>query len=301
MAEAAGSVEPGRWLRGRGWRSGDWSPAVEPTRQALDAITGDTPTALMARDYHSLWLNSAALAPGGRRSPGRRRRGRGRRRRRADGRPARGVRLAVPRPLPAPVRRRVRGRDARGAPHRRVTRSDRRARQGRVARCAALLAAAGRRGPADAARLAIAAVRLRRSPRGDRLPLRARRRPAPHRLPEGVHGRDARLADRAAAGRLRGRDHEPRGAGRDRARGRSGRLAGRRARDRRPREPRRARCVRGDPRRVGAARAEAADRARAAAGRGGHPAVRSARRQRPRSSSAMLRRIGTSPSGTGQG
>ncbi len=62
VAEAAGSVEPGRWLRGRGWRGGDWSPAVEPTRQALDAVTGDTPTALMARNYHSLWLNSAALA-----------------------------------------------------------------------------------------------------------------------------------------------------------------------------------------------------------------------------------------------
>jgi hypothetical protein len=62
VAEAVGSVESGHWLRGRGWRSGDWSPAVEPTRQALDAVTGDTPTALTARDYHSLWLNSAALA-----------------------------------------------------------------------------------------------------------------------------------------------------------------------------------------------------------------------------------------------
>jgi predicted amidohydrolase YtcJ len=62
VASAIGSVEPGHWLRGRGWRSGDWSPAVEPTRQALDAVTGDTPTALTARDYHSLWLNSAALA-----------------------------------------------------------------------------------------------------------------------------------------------------------------------------------------------------------------------------------------------
>jgi predicted amidohydrolase YtcJ len=61
VADAAGSAEPGRWLRGRGWRSGDWSPLVEPTRQALDAVTGDTPTALMARDYHSLWLNSAGL------------------------------------------------------------------------------------------------------------------------------------------------------------------------------------------------------------------------------------------------
>jgi predicted amidohydrolase YtcJ len=62
VGEAVGSLERGRWLRGRGWRSGDWSPLVEPTRQALDEVTGDTPTALMARDYHSLWLNSAALA-----------------------------------------------------------------------------------------------------------------------------------------------------------------------------------------------------------------------------------------------
>jgi predicted amidohydrolase YtcJ len=63
LVEAAvATMEPGGWLRGRGWRSGDWSPEVEPTRQALDAVTGDTPAALMARDYHSLWLNSAALA-----------------------------------------------------------------------------------------------------------------------------------------------------------------------------------------------------------------------------------------------
>ncbi len=62
VLDAAGGVATGRWLRGLGWRSGDWSPSVEPTRQALDAVTGDVPTALMARDYHSLWLNSAALA-----------------------------------------------------------------------------------------------------------------------------------------------------------------------------------------------------------------------------------------------
>jgi len=61
VGEAARSISTGRWLRGRGWRSGDWSPPVEPTRQALDEITGDIPAALMARDYHSLWLNSAAL------------------------------------------------------------------------------------------------------------------------------------------------------------------------------------------------------------------------------------------------
>jgi predicted amidohydrolase YtcJ len=59
---AAAGVPAGRWLRGMGWRAVDWTPHVEPTRQMLDAVTGDIPTALMARDYHSLWLNSAALA-----------------------------------------------------------------------------------------------------------------------------------------------------------------------------------------------------------------------------------------------
>ena len=52
----------GRWLRGYGWRSGDWSPGVDPTARDLDAVTGEAPAALIAKDYHSLWLNSAALA-----------------------------------------------------------------------------------------------------------------------------------------------------------------------------------------------------------------------------------------------
>ena len=62
VRDAAASARPGQWLRGRGWRDADWSPPVAPTRQALDAVTGDVPTALLARDSHSLWLNSAALA-----------------------------------------------------------------------------------------------------------------------------------------------------------------------------------------------------------------------------------------------
>jgi predicted amidohydrolase YtcJ len=53
---------PGGWLRGFGWRSGDWSPPRDPTRHELDAATGDTPAGLIAKDYHSLWVNSAALA-----------------------------------------------------------------------------------------------------------------------------------------------------------------------------------------------------------------------------------------------
>ena len=59
------AAEPsGSWLRGYGWRSGDWPGGREPTRHDLDAIT-DRPAALIAKDYHSLWLNSAALALAG--------------------------------------------------------------------------------------------------------------------------------------------------------------------------------------------------------------------------------------------
>jgi predicted amidohydrolase YtcJ len=62
VAAAIGEVPSGRWLRGLGWRSGEWSPAYEPTKEALDQVAGDVPVALMSKDYHSLWVNSAALA-----------------------------------------------------------------------------------------------------------------------------------------------------------------------------------------------------------------------------------------------
>jgi predicted amidohydrolase YtcJ len=59
---AAAPRQAGRVIRGYGWRSGDWTGGVEPTATALDAVTGETPAALIAKDYHSLWLNTAALA-----------------------------------------------------------------------------------------------------------------------------------------------------------------------------------------------------------------------------------------------
>ena len=62
VREALPNAPVGGWLRGRGWRSADWSPAVEPTKEALDEVVSDRPVALMARDSHSLWLNSAGLA-----------------------------------------------------------------------------------------------------------------------------------------------------------------------------------------------------------------------------------------------
>ena len=53
----------GTWIRGRGWRDAEWPLA--PTATALDAVTGARPAALWSKDYHSLWLNSAALAIAG--------------------------------------------------------------------------------------------------------------------------------------------------------------------------------------------------------------------------------------------
>jgi predicted amidohydrolase YtcJ len=60
VRDALGSVPAGGWLRGRGWRSGAWPQ--QPTKEALDAVAGNVPVALLAQDSHSLWLNSAALA-----------------------------------------------------------------------------------------------------------------------------------------------------------------------------------------------------------------------------------------------
>jgi predicted amidohydrolase YtcJ len=62
VRDALAQAPEGRWLRGRGWRSADWSPATEPTKELLDEVVSDRPVALMARDSHSLWLNSPALA-----------------------------------------------------------------------------------------------------------------------------------------------------------------------------------------------------------------------------------------------
>ena len=53
----------GEWIRGHGWRDSEWED--HPSRDALDAVTGGTPAALWSKDYHSLWLNTAALERAG--------------------------------------------------------------------------------------------------------------------------------------------------------------------------------------------------------------------------------------------
>ena len=68
LSEALERIEaaetPADWLRGRGWREEDWPEGERPTLAALDAVTGELPTALRAHDGHTLWVNSAALQHG---------------------------------------------------------------------------------------------------------------------------------------------------------------------------------------------------------------------------------------------
>jgi predicted amidohydrolase YtcJ len=60
VAEGLAAVPRGGWLRGLGWRDAGWTEP--PTRAALDEIAPDVPVALTSKDYHSLWLNTAALS-----------------------------------------------------------------------------------------------------------------------------------------------------------------------------------------------------------------------------------------------
>jgi predicted amidohydrolase YtcJ len=63
LAEALDRIRSSGWGRGYGWRDAGW-PDGPPTRQALDAISNE-PMAMWSKDYHSLWLNSAALTLAG--------------------------------------------------------------------------------------------------------------------------------------------------------------------------------------------------------------------------------------------
>src|SRR5436190_13034943 len=63
LEDALDRIRASGWKRGYGWRDAEW-PDGPPTRQALDAISNE-PVAMWSKDYHSLWLNSAALALAG--------------------------------------------------------------------------------------------------------------------------------------------------------------------------------------------------------------------------------------------
>jgi predicted amidohydrolase YtcJ len=62
LARIRAGDTPGTWLRGYGWRDGDWVDGSTPAKEDLDAIAGERPAVMISKDYHSLWLNSAGLA-----------------------------------------------------------------------------------------------------------------------------------------------------------------------------------------------------------------------------------------------
>ncbi|MGH2971972.1 MAG: amidohydrolase [Gaiellaceae bacterium] len=64
LAEAVDRIRSSGSRRGYGWRDAEW-PDGPPARADLDAIDADRPIAMWSKDYHSLWLNSAALALAG--------------------------------------------------------------------------------------------------------------------------------------------------------------------------------------------------------------------------------------------
>ena len=51
----------GAWLLGRGWDKQRWGLEAFPTKGMLDAVAPDNPVALVSRDGHLMWVNSAAM------------------------------------------------------------------------------------------------------------------------------------------------------------------------------------------------------------------------------------------------
>lgn len=65
IAERVTSTQAGEWIRGRGWDHTLWSVQKLPTRQDLDAVTGDDPAFFGRVDGHIAVVNSAALRAAG--------------------------------------------------------------------------------------------------------------------------------------------------------------------------------------------------------------------------------------------
>ncbi len=61
ISERAKVTPKGEWILGGNWDETKWTPANLPTRQMIDAVTGDIPTVLDRYDGHMVLVNSAAL------------------------------------------------------------------------------------------------------------------------------------------------------------------------------------------------------------------------------------------------
>jgi hypothetical protein len=61
VSEGLGRTRPGEWLVGTGWDKNLWGNGRIPSRRDLDRASRKNPVALWSKDWHALWLNSAAL------------------------------------------------------------------------------------------------------------------------------------------------------------------------------------------------------------------------------------------------
>lgn len=62
IADHAHTLAPGAWVTGGRWDANRWSDVREPNRVLLDALVPDRPVAVWSIDFHTLWVNGAALA-----------------------------------------------------------------------------------------------------------------------------------------------------------------------------------------------------------------------------------------------
>lgn len=59
VRQAAADKPAGSWILGAGWNKNLWE--ASPDRWCLDELVPHHPTALLSKDHHALWVNSAAL------------------------------------------------------------------------------------------------------------------------------------------------------------------------------------------------------------------------------------------------
>jgi predicted amidohydrolase YtcJ len=61
VRERAATMPAGAWIYGQSWDVNEWPSQRFPTRASLDAAAPEHPVMLLSHDFHSAWVNSAAL------------------------------------------------------------------------------------------------------------------------------------------------------------------------------------------------------------------------------------------------
>jgi predicted amidohydrolase YtcJ len=61
VRERAATLPPGTWIYGQSWDVNEWPGQRFPTKASLDATVPEHPVMLSSHDFHSIWVNSAAL------------------------------------------------------------------------------------------------------------------------------------------------------------------------------------------------------------------------------------------------